>query len=439
MTKRTYTARASERAAGLTGHRAGRQRRDASGTHPTEILTRRRSMCVIGIVLVSLVHAGSAHGQRPDVIVAARYLATDGTLQPKVAIVLSDGKIKKVVSAEEYESASGSIGQSPSTGRSPVVRYDGGVVCPGLIDVRGRLGAFGKNFETFEAIDPSASASASLDPRHRDFRAALRAGITTVMIAPQPNNLVSGVAVVVKTAGAQNAAGRILRDGGPLMFALGSTVFMADRAPTSRIGALSMLRDAIAAAKGGRGPERLIDFVKGRLDGVVVCDEPMDVDAALRLFADLPSSLAIVHSGDAHDLAPSLASAGRAIVVGPYGFDTDSRTISAAGAFASAGVPVAFAGGYPVAPAAALRITASLAVRYGMDPAKARLGMTKVPADIAGVSDRVGAIAPGMDADMVVFSDDPLRLDARVLAVYISGVRVYDADLDGAGYRGGLQ
>ena len=29
------------------------------------------------------------------------------------------------------------------------------------------------------------------------------------------------------------------------------------------------------------------------------------------------------------------------------------------------------------------------------------------------------------DADLVVFSDDPLRLDARVLEVYVSGVRVY--------------
>jgi imidazolonepropionase-like amidohydrolase len=53
--------------------------------------------------------------------------------------------------------------------------------------------------------------------------------------------------------------------------------------------------------------------------------------------------------------------------------------------------------------------------------------MTAVPAKVAGVSERVGTIAPGKDADLVVFSKDPLRLDAKVLEVYVRGVRVYCA------------
>ena len=55
--------------------------------------------------------------------------------------------------------------------------------------------------------------------------------------------------------------------------------------------------------------------------------------------------------------------------------------------------------------------------------------MTILPAIAAGVSDRVGSIYKGLDADFVVFSDDPLRLDAQVLEVYVSGVRVYDASI----------
>ena len=75
----------------------------------------------------------------------------------------------------------------------------------------------------------------------------------------------------------------------------------------------------------------------------------------------------------------------------------------------------------------ALRITAALAVRYGMDPAKARRAITGLPAIVTGVPKRIGSIKEGMDADLVVFSDDPLQLDARVLEVYIDGVRVYRA------------
>lgn len=62
-----------------------------------------------------------------------------------------------------------------------------------------------------------------------------------------------------------------------------------------------------------------------------------------------------------------------------------------------------------------------------MDPAAARRAITSVAAKAAGVASRVGTIEPGRDADLVVFSDDPLRLDARVLAVYVDGVRVHAA------------
>jgi imidazolonepropionase-like amidohydrolase len=98
-----------------------------------------------------------------------------------------------------------------------------------------------------------------------------------------------------------------------------------------------------------------------------------------------------------------------------------------AAALANAGIDVAFRGGFPESASEALRLTASLAVRHGMDPGAARRAMTSAPAAVAGVADRIGAIAPSKDADIVVFSDDPLRMDAKVLEVYVQGVRVYVA------------
>ncbi len=62
--------------------------------------------------------------------------------------------------------------------------------------------------------------------------------------------------------------------------------------------------------------------------------------------------------------------------------------------------------------------------------------MTINAAKVAGVAGRVGAIAPDKDADLVVFSQDPLRPDAKVLEVYVRGVRVYSAaDQDTTGGR----
>ena len=361
--------------------------------------------------------ASSSLGQQPSAIIAGRCVAPDGTLKADVAIVLSSGKIKALRAGADY------------AGGGEVVLHPDAVVCPGLIDVRSTIGAYGNNVETASAIDPGASAVDTLDPHHRDFRSALRGGITTAMIAPATTNLISGAAVVVKTGGPSTKSA-VLRTDGPLMFALGSGVQRFDRVPTSRLGAASMLRDALDSAARGEGHARLVAFAHGRLDGVVFCEEPEDVDTALRLFGRLDRSVTLMHTSDAHELAADAAGHVGVVVIGPLDFGMSSRTLSSPVAFAGAEVSVAFAGDTPRHGRDALRVTAALAVRYGMDAAAARRAISSAPAAVAGVSDRVGAIKPGLDADLVVFSDDPLRLDARVLEVYIDGTRVYNATLD---------
>jgi imidazolonepropionase-like amidohydrolase len=50
--------------------------------------------------------------------------------------------------------------------------------------------------------------------------------------------------------------------------------------------------------------------------------------------------------------------------------------------------------------------------------------LTSEAARIAGVADRIGAIDRGMDADVVLWSGDPLDLGSRISAVYVDGARV---------------
>jgi imidazolonepropionase-like amidohydrolase len=368
--------------------------------------------------------SASAMAQEPMAIIVGRYVAPDGSLKSDVAIVLADGKIQSVVPANAYKE------------HTNVARRPDAVACPGLIDIYSRISAYDNATETAHSIDPGASVVDSVDRNHRDFRSAVEAGITTVMITPSPNNLVSGAAAVVKTA-AVPGHDPVLRKDGPLMFALGPTVWEYDRAPTSRVGSLSMLRETLQEAKGGGGHKRLQAFLEGRLDGIVFCQEAMDVSAALRTFSEHGRAVSIVHTSDTHEVAPELARLGSAIIVGPYTFGTSPRTLASASAFSSSGVPVAFAARMPEHSGDALRITAALAVRYGMDPVQARQAMTVTPAIVAGVSKRVGSLHAGGDADLVLFSDDPLRLNARVLEVYVDGVRVHHAGLQNAVSSGG--
>ena len=50
----------------------------------------------------------------------------------------------------------------------------------------------------------------------------------------------------------------------------------------------------------------------------------------------------------------------------------------------------------------------------GMSPMEALKTLTSQPAEVLGIGDTTGTIQPGRQADMVIFSSDPLN-DIRVL------------------------
>jgi imidazolonepropionase-like amidohydrolase len=348
-------------------------------------------------------------------ILAGQLVRPSGKLERDVAVIVRDGKIRRVCTAGEVR------------GQSARKFGAGTVVCPGLIDLFSPVGTFGQLGETVSLIDPDASPADSIDPGHADFRNALRSGVTTVMVAPIPNNLVSGVCLSVRTF-VDGEGLDVLRDDGPLVFALREGVWRQDRPPTSRAGAVQAFRTLIAEAQLGNAHPRINAAVSGQLDSVIVCQSSHDVAGARGVLGDRIRRFSLMHTTDAIDIATELKSMRRPVVVGPYTFVSSRRVLLGAAALADAGTEVAFRAGFPESAPDGLRITAALAVRHGMDPADARRAVTAVPAKVAGVNDRVGIIAPGKDADLVVFSGDPLRLDAKVLEVYVRGVRVYCAE-----------
>ena len=358
-------------------------------------------------------------------LVAGRVVQPDGTLEENVAVVIRAGKIKRLgPAAEAQDQRIRRFG--PET-----------VVCPGLIDLFSSVGAVGQAVETASFVDPHARAADAVDPRHADLGLALRSGVTTAMVAPTPGNLVSGVCVSFRTF-VDGGKLDVLRDDGPLVFALGDTVWRSDRPPTSRSGTLHRLRTVLDDAREGNAHPRINAVVAGRLDALIVCPSAHDVATARNGLGNTFRRFGVMHTDDAVELAADLKGLGRPMVVGPYGFNSSRRILLGAAALAESGVEVAFRGGLPQSAPDAMRITAALAVRHGMDPAAARRAITIAPAKAAGLSGRIGAVAPGKDADLVVFSRDPLRLDAVVLEVYVKGVRVYAAasqDTSSAGAR----
>ena len=74
---------------------------------------------------------------------------------------------------------------------------------------------------------------------------------------------------------------------------------------------------------------------------------------------------------------------------------------------------------------------AAKAVKYGGVSAEEAWRMVTLnPARMLGLDDRIGSVEPGKDADLVLWSADPLSIDARALATWVDGTRYYDEAKD---------
>jgi imidazolonepropionase-like amidohydrolase len=76
---------------------------------------------------------------------------------------------------------------------------------------------------------------------------------------------------------------------------------------------------------------------------------------------------------------------------------------------------------HPTEPIQFLPVIAGEAVGYGMDHVEALKAITLNAAEILGVSDRVGSIEAGKDADLVVHDGDPMEAMTHIRLVVADG------------------
>jgi imidazolonepropionase-like amidohydrolase len=143
----------------------------------------------------------------------------------------------------------------------------------------------------------------------------------------------------------------------------------------------------------------------------------------------------LVGADEAGLFADELASAGVPVVVQPDAARGDARFASGrwgadgfdlAARLDAAGVEIWLGGGGREARSTRdLPLSAALAVGHGLDPMAALHALTLGPARGLDVSDRVGTVEVGKQADLLLLSGDPFDATTRVEATYVAGVRVY--------------
>ena len=137
--------------------------------------------------------------------------------------------------------------------------------------------------------------------------------------------------------------------------------------------------------------------------------------------------IAIQGGSEAWILAPQLAVAKVPVFVDPFAnlphsFDEIGATLQNAARLRAAGVQVSFVqSNDPSHNARKLRQGAGIAVASGLPWEDGLAGLTRVPADVLGVGDRIGTIAVGKRADLVLWTGDPLDVSTVATQVWFDG------------------
>jgi len=177
--------------------------------------------------------------------------------------------------------------------------------------------------------------------------------------------------------------------------------------------------------------EAMIPVIEGKLPLLVTVDRESDIDAALRLAREFNVKLMIGGGAEAWMMAGRLAAARVPVLTGamnniPGGFATLGQRQENAALLRKAGVAVALIGNAGGGDEEAFNVRnlkqeAGNAVAYGMTWDDALRAVTLAPAEIFGVSDRVGSLQPGREANVVVWSGDPFEFTTRVEHVFVRG------------------
>lgn len=336
---------------------------------------------------------------------ADKALLADGRTLDDAWIVIEAGKIRSVESG----------GEAPTD----VSRYEHhGWISAGMVALHASAGATGELRDPTRAVLSEARAAWAFDPAHPEFADCLRQGITSLVLTPTPQSLVGGVSAVVKCAG-----GTIVSREAQLAFGFSARSLAPNRFPTSFAAGVAELEKLLEKPVGA------FKLAKdGEMPVLFEVSERPDVQRAIEFARKHELKGALSGAEWSGELAKAVKDSGLSVVLPPLGVGEDQRTLRAVRALGEAGVPFGFGLDVPARHPAELRLAAALCVRAGLKPELAWRALSADAARIAGVEKRLGALQSGLDADLVLWSGDPLDLASSVAAVFVDGKLVYSAE-----------
>ncbi|HTX82496.1 MAG TPA: amidohydrolase [Streptosporangiaceae bacterium] len=383
-------------------------------------------------------------------IVGGRVVPINGDPIDDGTVLVADGRITAVGAG------------LPVPDGVPVIDAHGSWVLPGFIEAHGHVGvheegegwAGSDSNELTEPVTAHVRALDAINPADLGFRDAVSGGVLAVNVNPGSGNPIGGQTAALKCWG-RTVDQMLLKAPAGMKSALGENPKRVygerKQSPATRLGTAAVIRAALVDAANylakldaeqrkpddERKPidrdlklEALGRVLRREIPWRQHCHRADDIATALRIAEEFGYELVIDHGTEAHLLADILAAKDIPVIIGPLftsrsKVELRNRSLDNPGKLAAAGVTIAITTDHPVVPINFLAHQAALSVKHGLDRDTALRALTINPARIVGIEDRLGSIEPGKDADLVVWSGDPLDVLSRVEYALIDGAEIY--------------
>lgn len=361
-------------------------------------------------------------------------------------VLIEGSKIKKV--AEQIE----------ITEEMQVIDVQGAWVMPGIIEAHCHLGITEEKKgvegddcnETTDPITPYLRALDGINTLDAAFDEAVRAGITSAMIGPGSANVVGGQFVFMKTKGRVIDEITLLEPAA-MKVAFGENtkrVYSGQKKmPVTRMAIASLLREELFKAKQYQNKkEKAIE--KGEAFEMDYRLEPWlpvlnkkiplkahvhradDILTAVRIAKEYDLNMTLDHCSEGYLIPKEIKTFGFPAIVGPAltarnKIEVQNVSFKTPGILHRAGVKIAITTDHPVTPIQYLAKCAGFAARDGLGIEEGLKAITINAAEICNVADRVGSLEPGKDADIAIFSDNPMQTLTHTLYTFINGELAY--------------
>ena len=366
---------------------------------------------------------------------------------------ISDGKISQIGSLAPGETI-------PDQGEQ-VLSFPPGIIMPGIIEAHCHMGITEEKKgmegddcnETVDPVTPYLRAIDAINPMDAAFDDAVRAGITAAMIGPGSSNVVGGQFAFVKTRG-RRIDDLIVKAPAAMKVAFGENPKVnysgQEKSPSTRMAIAALLREELFRARQYADRRRKAeeageyfekDFrlecwlpvLRGEIPLKAHVHRVDDIYTAIRIAREFQLRMTLDHCSEGHLIAEELAAEGFPAIVGPdltsrNKIEVQNMAFKTAGVLQKAGVELAITTDHPVSLISSLPLCAGMAVKAGLDEEYALKAITIHAARICGVENRVGSLEPGKDADIAVFSGNPMEIAAKTLMTIIDGKIVYDGE-----------